>query len=84
MVFAVCVVVVVTAFGVTLEYGVDAEIMMIMLGGRVEVMFFVGIEVLAGLSVSLVVHLTEVAAEDPAVIVSVTSAMTEGTNAAKR
>lgn len=41
MVFAVCVVVVVTAFGVTMEYGVDAEIMMMMLGGRVEVMLFV-------------------------------------------
>ena len=48
MVFAVCVVVVVTAFGVTVEYGVDAEIMMMMLGGSVEVMVFVGIAVLAG------------------------------------
>ena len=48
VVFAVCVVVVVTAFGVIVEYGVDAEIMMMMLGGSVEVMVFVGIAVLAG------------------------------------
>ena len=71
VVLAVFVVVVVTGFGVIVETGVDADIMKMNLGGRVDVALVVGMGCLAGCSDNFVVHATDVAVVELAVIVRV-------------
>ena len=84
VVLAVFVVVIVTGFGVIVETEVDADIMRIILGVRVDVALVVGMGCLAGLFDNFVVYATDVVVVELAVIVRVTSATIERANAASK